>query len=85
MLRQSGCLHLPSQRTLRDYTHIAKGRTRFSKEVDMMLMKHANIQSCADHEKYVCLIFDEMHVKADLVYEKNTGELVILETSTIIW
>lgn len=69
-------LHLPSQRTLRDYTHVVNNRTGFSKEVDLMLMKHAKIESCQDYEKYVSVIFDEMHIKADLVYEKNTGELV---------
>ena len=33
-LRQSGCLLLPSQRTLRDYTHYANTTIGFSDEVD---------------------------------------------------
>jgi hypothetical protein len=41
-----------------------------------MLIKYANIESCQDHEKYVSVTFDEMHIRADLVYEKNSGELV---------
>ena len=38
-LRSSGCLHLPSQRTLRDYTHYVKAAAGFSHEVDLMLMQ----------------------------------------------
>ena len=34
-LRKTGCIYLPSQRTLRDYTHVAGSRMGFSKEVDM--------------------------------------------------
>lgn len=37
-LRQSGVLKLPSQRTLRDYTHYIPATTGFSAEVDKMLM-----------------------------------------------
>ena len=37
-----------------------------------MLMNYFNIQSC----KIVSVIFDELYVKVDLVYEKNSGELV---------
>ena len=41
-----------------------------------MLMSSAKINGCPEHEKYVAVIFDEMHIRADLVYNKNTGELV---------
>ena len=37
-LRQSGVLKLPSQRTLRDYTHYIPATTGFSAKVDEMLM-----------------------------------------------
>lgn len=74
-LRNSGCLKLPSQRTLRDYTHVAGSHIGFSKEVDEMLMKSAKIHQCPNHQKYVAVIYDEMHIRADLVYNKHTGEL----------
>jgi hypothetical protein len=41
-----------------------------------MLIKAANLQECQDHQKYVAVIFDEVHIRADLVYNKHTGELV---------
>ena len=33
-LRESGCIHLQSQRTLRDYSHCVDSGTGFSNEVD---------------------------------------------------
>ena len=73
MLRESGVITLPSQRTLRDYTYYTKAACGFSEDIDRQLMEAANIQSCADHEKYVVLLMDEMHIKEDLVYDKHSG------------
>ena len=75
ILRQSGCIKLPSQRTLRDYTHFVSTTVGFSTEVDRQLMDIANIEHCKEHEKYVLLLMDEMYVKEDLVYDKHTGAL----------
>ena len=74
MLRESGAIKLPSQRTLRDYTYHTKATTGFSCEVDMQLMEAAKIHMCLEREKYVVLIMDEMHVKEDIVYDKHTGK-----------
>lgn len=41
-----------------------------------MLMQTAKIHECPEHQKYVAVIFDEMHIRADLVCDKNTGELI---------
>ena len=40
-LRTSGFLKLPSERTLRDYTHFVKTRAGFQAEVDSMLAHEA--------------------------------------------
>lgn len=42
--------------------------------IDEQLVKEANVKS--EHEKYVALVFDEVKVKEDLVYNKHSGELV---------
>ena len=76
LLRNSGCLQLPSQRTLRDYTHHIKSSAGFNEQVDLQLIKTANVEKLSEHEKLVGLILDEMHVKEDLVYDKWTGELI---------
>jgi len=73
-LRNSGALTLPSERTLRDYTHFIKPDVGFSNEVDLHLLKEAKLLSF--RERYVCLIFDEVKIKEDLVYDKNSGEMI---------
>jgi len=75
-LCSSGCLHLPSQRTLRDHTHCVKSSAGFSAAVDVQLMEAAGMSSCQEWEKFVVLLLDEMHIREDLVYEKQTGRLV---------
>ena len=62
-LRTSGILKLPSQRSLRDYTHYVPASAGFSNAVDIQLMEAANIASCPEYEKNVLLIMDEMHIK----------------------
>ena len=72
----SGCIRLPSQRTLRDYTHHIKLCVGFSTAVDRELIRAAELQHCPDFKKNVALIMDEMYVKEDLVYDKTSGELI---------
>lgn len=75
-LRSSGCVKLPSQRTLRDYTYYVKAATGFSSDVDNMLMEAAKVHCCPEREKNVILLLDEMHVKEDLVYDKHSGAMI---------
>ena len=75
-LRQSGCISLPSQRTLRDYTHYVEASTGFNTEVDKQLMEAAKIGNCKEYEKCVIILLDEMHIREDLVFDKSTGTLV---------
>ena len=67
---------LPSQRTLRDYTHYVKASTGFSAEVDKQLMDAVKPDTAHEREKYVALVMDEMHLKENLVYDKHTGALI---------
>ncbi len=76
MLRQSGCIQLPSQRTLTNYTHSVKSGSGFSAAVDLQLMQAVGMPSCQDWQKLVMLLLDEMYIREDLVYEKQTGKLV---------
>ena len=73
MLRDSGVLYLPSQRTLRDYTYHTKSAPGFSKSVDVEIMDAVGISTCPEREKHVVLILDEMHIRENIVYDKHTG------------
>ena len=75
VLYNSGLLRLPSQRTLRDYTHVIKPSSGFSNDVDEMIVKEAKLDTLEEWQKHVVLIFDEMHIKEDLIFDKLTGEL----------
>ena len=75
-MRSSGCIRLPSQRTLRDYTHYTKASTGFSDDIDRQLTHAANLEHCPEREKYVAITFDEMYIKEDLVYNKHNNALI---------
>ena len=75
-LRDSGCLFLPSERSLRDYSQAVKSEIGFSAAVDSQLLSAANITSCEEWEKLVILIIDEMYIREDLIFQKSTGRLV---------
>ncbi len=76
VLRNTGVIHLPSQRTLRDYTYYTDSVVGFSLGVDKQLMDNAQIKTCADRDKYVIIILDEMHVRENLVYNKHSGTCI---------
>lgn len=73
-LRKSNILKLPSQRTLRDYRNCIRPRTGFHEDI----IEELNVQSNSyfDVQRYVVLLFDEMKVTSNLVFDKVTGELI---------
>ena len=77
LLRKSGFVQLPSQSTLRDYTHYYTTTSGFSTELEHQLMRDSAMSSLKDYWCHICLdlLGDEMYIK-DLVYSKSTGELV---------
>ena len=48
----------------------------FTDKVDKQLVREAEIGKVEKWQKYIVLIYDEMHVRENLVYHKATGELV---------
>ena len=73
MLREIRTITRPSQRTRRDYTYHTKATVGFSQEVDQQLKIAAKLPSCVERDKCVFLMFDEMHIQEDLIYDKHTG------------
>ena len=65
MLRESGVIMLPSQRTLRDYTYFTRATVGFSEEIDQQFMEAAKIQSCTEREKCIAILMDEMHIRGN--------------------
>lgn len=75
-LRSSGFLKLPSERTLRDYTHFVKTRPGFQAEVDSMLVREARLSELPEWKKHIVLLLDEMKIKESLVYDKHESNIV---------
>ena len=74
-LRESKVVRLPCERTLRDYSNVIHPEAGFSKEVlDDLKKDVAKLQH--DMQHYVALLFDEVSIKDDLVYDSTTGELI---------
>ena len=48
----------------------------FSSDVDAMLMDAVKVGSCAERERCVILMMDEMHIKEDLVFDHYTGRFI---------
>ena len=69
-------LNLPSQRTLYDYTHYTEHGTGFQENVTEQFVSECNKNCKNECDNYVGILFDEIKIKSDLVYDKHTGELV---------
>ena len=76
LLRRSGIVSLPSTRTLRNYTHYISPQAGFSKEVDKQLLEVSIAIGQGEWQKAVIIIFDEMYIKEELVYDKQTEKLI---------
>ena len=72
----AGFIKLPSERTLRDYTHYFQSRPGFQLEVNQQLIKEGKLDKLPEHRKYCSLILDEMKIKENLVYNKYSGEVI---------
>ena len=70
----TGILVLPSKRTLRDYRNYIRPRRGFNDQVIADLQRRTG--DFLPHERYVIVLFDEMKVQEDLVWDKNTNELI---------
>lgn len=73
-LRNTGILKLPGKSTLRDYTNAIQPTVGFSASAIEELKRLS--KDLKDSERYVVLLHDEMSIKADLVYDKRSGEVV---------
>ena len=73
-LRSSGVLVLPIQRRLRDYRNAIRPRRGFQAEVIEELKKETS--SYFDVQRYVVILFDEMKIMNNLVFDKFNGELI---------
>ena len=70
----NGILVLPSLRTLRDYKNYIKPTREFNPAVIKDLSQ--KIANFSGPERFVTILFDEMKIQEDLVWDKYSGELI---------
>ena len=70
----TGILQLPSQRTLRRYRNVITPQQGFNPEIVKDLTERT--KNFSESERYVSILIDEMKVQEDLVFDKNSGNLV---------
>ena len=75
-MRNPGFIKLPSERTLRDYTHWTKISSGFQPSSFERLLFEANYKELEDWQKFIILLHDEVKIQSDIVYSKHTGELI---------
>ena len=75
-LHTSEFIKLPSERTLRDYTHFIKIKAGFSSELDQFLADESLVETLPEWKRHVVLVIDELKVKESLVFDKHETEVV---------
>lgn len=73
-VRQSGILHLPSERTLSDYTHWSLPHSGVQLEFIEQLC--TQLEDVKSKQRHCTISMDEMKIKSGLVFNKHTGTLV---------
>ena len=75
-IRQSGFLELPHRTTLNTYTGFTDICTGFNPDVIKFMIQDCFTDSPKNHECEIALLFDEMQIKAGLVFNRHSGKLV---------
>ena len=70
----TGFLVLPSRRRLRDYKNYIRPQRGFNKDI-VTELQH-KVENFTDPEKFIVLLFDEMKIQENLVWDKHSGELI---------
>ena len=70
----TGVLFLHSLRTLRDYKNYIRPTRGFNPDIVNELAKKT--ASFSEIERYVTILFDEMKIQKNLVWDKHSGELI---------
>ncbi|CAB3981011.1 Transposable element P transposase [Paramuricea clavata] len=73
-LRDSGTMQLPSSRTLRSYRNNFKPGAGYLPENIKSLISRA--KGFLDKDRWIVVMFDEMKIKCNLVFDKHSGHLI---------
>ena len=66
--------YLPSRRRLRNYKNVIRPQVSFSPQVIQELISQT--KALSGIERHIVLLFDEMKIQSNLVFDKHTNELI---------
>lgn len=74
-VKDTGFIKLPSARTLFDYSHFTKSALGYQPDIVKVLHEEAAKLGMlkGTFKSYTGILFDEIKIKQDLVYDKHTG------------
>ncbi len=75
MLHKSNFVKLSHQSKLHQYTHFTDAISGINPDIREHLTKEVKLESCPAREKNVSVLFDEMKIKAGLVFCERTGKI----------
>ena len=78
LIRSSGFLQLPYQSTLPKYTGFTSTGSIFNPNIIKNLIDKGNIFEAKEFEKDFMLLFDEIKIKAGLIFSLSTGKMMVL-------
>lgn len=74
-VKDTGFIKLPSARTLFDYSHFTKSALGYQPDIVKVLHEEAAKLGMlkGTFKSFTGVLFDEIKIKQDLVYDKHTG------------
>lgn len=75
-LRRGGFLKLPHRTTLNQYTGFTEIGTGFNPDILEQFIKEIDFDNMEEYQKNITIIFDEMKIKSNLVFSRNSGKLI---------
>ena len=69
-------LHLPHINTSKQFTNFTTPSSGFNPDILAWLVEDIKLENISEYEKNVVIVFDEMRIKSDLVFQKSTGQIV---------
>ncbi|XP_022110829.1 uncharacterized protein LOC110990245 [Acanthaster planci] len=76
LIRQTGFIRLPHPSTLHPYSLFANHTTDFNFDMLARVVKDYKLHARPEHEACISLLFDEMKVKAGLVFSIKSGKVI---------
>ena len=74
--KQNKFIALLNINTLKNYINFRDPMSGFNPDILEQILEDINFDNLKEHEKNVSIVFDEMKIQGNLVYNKSTGKVI---------